>query len=387
MRCWRGAVVVAVVAASSLVTAGVGQATPTWSAVDLGTLGGSSSFATDISPSGEVVGWSSTAGDSDVHGFSWTRAGGMVDLGSLGGQWTYATHVSSSGQVIGSAGSRAFSWTPSTGLVDLGDLGGGYSFPADVNGSGTVVGVSSDADANQRAFIWTAAGGMRDLGTLGGSWSSAEAIAPSGAVTGFSALPGDASVHAFLWTRVSGMVDLGTLGGSSSFGVGIAANGAVVGTSELEGDTISHAFRWTAAGGMVDLGTLGREQSVDVLIAQNGVVAGQHFNLGPVGIPVDWGGFVWSAGQGAADIGGLGGYTWVLGSSNSSVVGYSEIAVNSLEVHAFVWKHEMGMIDLGVPLGGTQSQALAVDESGQVAGYSTLPGNQAAHAVLWQPAG
>src|SRR5216110_1055210 len=50
--------------------------------MDLGTLGGVSSYATDINESGTVVGWSQTAAGWP-HAFRWTASTGMVDLGTL----------------------------------------------------------------------------------------------------------------------------------------------------------------------------------------------------------------------------------------------------------------------------------------------------------------
>ena len=61
------------------------RAQPVFVYADLGTLGGSSSFAYGINNAGQVVGQAHLPGDSQSHAFRYSVAGGMVDLGIIGG--------------------------------------------------------------------------------------------------------------------------------------------------------------------------------------------------------------------------------------------------------------------------------------------------------------
>src|ERR671930_852533 len=98
------AVAAAGLTGSAAAPAGVARvATATATAIDLGTLGGSTSYGYAVNDSGQVVGYSYTAGDAEYHAFSWTHAGGMVDLGTLGGTSSIALAVNASGQVVGSS--------------------------------------------------------------------------------------------------------------------------------------------------------------------------------------------------------------------------------------------------------------------------------------------
>ncbi|WP_076593766.1 hypothetical protein [Herminiimonas arsenitoxidans] len=70
--------------------------------IELGTLGGSTSFARGVSSNGDVViGDSFTNGDVFIRAFRWSAANGtMTDLGTLGGDSSVAFAVNSTGTVV-----------------------------------------------------------------------------------------------------------------------------------------------------------------------------------------------------------------------------------------------------------------------------------------------
>lgn len=363
--------------------------TPSFTAVDLGTLGGAHSRAFALNEAGQVVGWSYTAGpleDQEVHAFSWTHGDGMVDLRTLGGSSSEATLVSPTGQVVGSSytangGPHAFSWTQAGGIVDIGSLGGVYSFASAVNANGQVVGRSLTSAGSQHAFSWTEAGGIVDLGTLGGSFSSANAVSDGGQVVGTSASPFGSS-HAFAWTQAGGMVDLGTLAGSfaSSAAYAVNSNGQVLGVSTAA-DGAEHAFSWTQPGGMVDLGLLGSSSGMLITgVSDSGQFVG--FDRNAAGHA-----FSFTQADGFVDLGTLGGLTssaWAV-NAGGQVVGSSDVT-GDFARHAFVWTQGSGMVDLGT-LGGNVSEARDINDGGQIVGDSSGPGAfPQTHATLWNPA-
>jgi len=271
---------------------------------DLGTLGGPNSSVvwSGLNNSGVVVGiaetaaldplgeeWSCSAFFPTVtghvcRGFAWAD-GDMTAMPTLGGNNSYATDVSASGQVVGWAETavrdptcnapqvlqfRAIRWDPKNGNVqELRPLAGDSASAATaINNRGEAVGISGECDvavgrfSAQHSVLWDRNGTPTELPNLGGtSWNTPAAISERGDVVGFSnpAGPGDAEgdfiSHAFLWTRKDGIRDLGTLAGDAfSEALSINERGQVVGVW-FGGSAGLRAFLWED-GVMYDLNAL-----------------------------------------------------------------------------------------------------------------------------------
>jgi probable HAF family extracellular repeat protein len=188
----------------ALLVLGSGQAfahtaePPQYTAVDLGTLGGSGSYGVALDRD-TVVGNSETfAGGTDWHAFAYDRS----------------THV----------------------MTDLGTLGGSSSSAVAVQGR-YVIGNASLADGNRRGFVYDLrTGQMRALGTLGGTDSQVRAI--SGHIVVGNARTAGNQTHAFVYDiRTDVMTDLGTPAGPAgvSSPIGISQGRFVAGTWNVPG--------------------------------------------------------------------------------------------------------------------------------------------------------
>ena len=227
----------------------------------------------------------------------------VIDLGTLGGTGSFAYAVNNLGQIVGAstvtetdAGSptHAFFWEDGQ-MIDIGALTGpegDFSGAEDINDSAQVVGQSSNQIGNYVAYLWQN-GTMQELpGITEDNYNSyATAINNTGVAVGASwsteGCPSDvACMHAVRWQ--DGQVqDLGTLGGDSSTAFAINERGDIVGYSQTTAG-LWHAFLWRK-GQMVDLGPHpDTEFSTAEIINNRGQVFGAVGVLGEQSRPTMW---------------------------------------------------------------------------------------------------
>jgi probable HAF family extracellular repeat protein len=333
------------------------SASSAYTITDLGTLGGTESYAYDLNLAGTVVGWSSTITGTG-HAVVWYTTlisgnavvTGTVDLGA-GGNPSTAYGVSGNGRVVGAAVSRAFEWSAGV-LTDLGTLpGGGSSTAADVNLAGIVVGSSVTTDTapyapGNHAFKWQG-GTMTDLGTLpDGMYSGASAINDNNTIVGSANTHVGSSwpTHAVRW-QVGAPEDLGVLPGQSpthtfSSASDINSLGQIVGDSWSDPSGLyASPFYWS-------LGTM-----TDLLTGQNRLT----FPYGN-----------------ASGINNKGQVVGVAGSTSwRTPVMWHNGAMSLLQ----------DLIPTGT--GWLLKYASAINDSGQIVGYGTLNGQT--HAFIMTP--
>jgi probable HAF family extracellular repeat protein len=190
---------------------------------DLGTLGrGNDAAAFFLNNRGQVAGVSFTDTILNASGvptqdpFFWEN-GKMVDIGNFGGTSGEPRWMNNRGQVVGFStvagdqNSHAFLWDKKDGLKDLGLLPGGLFGGANwINDAGEIVG-GSDGGTFFHAVLWKN-GAVIDLGTVANdTCSSALSINSQGQIVGFGSADCNVEDHAFLWENGGPMVDLQTL--------------------------------------------------------------------------------------------------------------------------------------------------------------------------------
>ena len=122
-------------------------------------LGGetNSSMPLDINNFGQMAGQCQNR-SGKWRAVRWTKFGGITDLGTLGGTESFATALNDAGVVVGRSRTatrdfRAFVWRDGV-MIDLGTLGGKSGRAEDINGAGWIVGSSARADGTVHATLW-----------------------------------------------------------------------------------------------------------------------------------------------------------------------------------------------------------------------------------------
>jgi len=264
--------------------------------LDLGTLGGSNSWAVAINNSGVVVGRSYLPGSTVWHAFRTSSSSPINpatdDLGTLGGSYSVAAGINDAGIVSGyswlpgNKGPHAFRISPNSVIHTTDDIGAfsseygtGPSYVYGINASGQMAG---NSNVSGRTHALRSIGPITiadDLGTPG-SDSYGQAINDLGQVVGYITTPGGLN-HAFRTAPnmpINTVTDdLGTLGGNMSYAYGIDNSGRVVGWAHTSTGQ-AHAFR-TAPNSPTspstdDLGTLGGATSMAFAINNLGDTVG-----------------------------------------------------------------------------------------------------------------
>lgn len=263
----------------------------------------------------------------------------------------------------------------------------GNAFGEALNNAGHATGIATQrcAGCSMEAYLWTGKQAAPFFGPLSSDWfySWGRDVNYLGQITGQVALlrepnnTDSAYFRAFFWDGSTKTV-LGTLGGDNSTGNAINARGHIAGQSDITNSLNPHAFKWDGTT-MHDLGTLGGCCSAAHGINNAGHVTGVAWRADN-----EQRAFLWD-GTNMHDLGTLGGDSSFGTDINArgQVVGWSNAALGSR--HAFVWQNGL-MQDLGAIRTGPNgfAEATAINNAGQIVGFSYLADGNTRRAVLWE---
>ncbi len=291
------------------------------------------------------------------------------DLGTLGGNRAYASAINTAGQIAGGSTlpngqTHAFLWAKGV-MKDLGTLGGDYSDAYGINDYGHVVGVSTTATGASRAFLWKD-GHMTNLGTFDQRSSAAFDI------NIHDEIGGGADGIPFIWAN--GVLRRLALPPNATFCAvaEISDHSRAVGQCTV-GQT-AKAFRWDGDK-VTNLGTLGGKLASPSGVNKPGAVVGISWIASGGSHP-----FLYQSGH-MTDLATQGAPPGFIPNAINNLFQIVGVFGNGTQIVSAVWQNG-SYTQIGGAL-GVDTYAVDINISGQVVGY-TVSGN-GYRAVRWSP--
>lgn len=230
--------------------------------------------------------------DMYPNAFRWTQGGGLQNLGTLGGASSSASDISADGSKICgssyvSAGDPyAFRWVDGVGIVQIGTF---YSFARGISGDGsTVTGFETGSAGIYKAFRWTQSGGFEF--NIAGNFSQGNAVSGNGSI-----IVGDFGDGAFRLSNAGGLQALNQVyssllnGSYLSIALGISPNGLfIVGQGTNAATSRNEGFLLATFGNNLTTTTLTADavagsQAIEVS-STNGFYVGNNIKINPGGV-------------------------------------------------------------------------------------------------------
>lgn len=259
-----------------------------------------------------------------------------------------------------------------------------------INDNGWVAG-DYNAPRGTRPIIWTSPTTVIELGSLGGNGGTAIDVNNIGQAVGASGAGSED--HAFIWTEATGMQSMGLLGVGRQASTATAINDAGHATGfvqYLNGGFPEYAFRWTPEEGMISLGPIPGTTNTNVKptgINEQDLIVGYAQRGSLPGFLA----FQWTEANGLQVLPGLpfgDAFTQALGVNNlGEIVGYSG-TLN--EPRGVLWDSTHGIRDLNSlldssALGWTIESAVAINDRGQILAFAYTSRGQLGATVILSP--